>query len=46
MPDIEEVFALSQVKTWVLITKRIQKEKFTYSDWCTNPTLCIKIKCK
>jgi len=33
VPDIKEVFTLSQVKTWTWITNRIQKANFTYSDW-------------
>ena len=41
--DVEEVFDLTQIKTWAWITNRHNKAKFTCSDWCMNLVLCIKL---
>jgi len=41
--DVEEMFSLAQVKTWVWIIKKYPRASFSYSDWCLCPTTCLKL---
>ncbi|ESW25545.1 hypothetical protein PHAVU_003G045100 [Phaseolus vulgaris] len=40
--DSDDIFNVSQLKTWVWITNKFPKAHFSYFDWCLYLGLCIK----
>jgi len=41
--DVLEIFALAQVKSWVVIKAKYREVLFSYSDWCIDPIQCIRM---
>jgi len=41
--DVLEVFALVQLKAWAWVTSKSQDAIFSFSDWCVDPLVCMKM---
>jgi len=41
--DASEVFALVQVKVWSWISVKIRSALFSFSNWCLEPIVCMRI---
>ena len=39
--DHIEVFSLAQLKVWSWISSKIPSAKFSFSDWCLEPLVCM-----
>ena len=43
MADASEVFALVQAKVWSWISVKIRYASFSYSNWCLEPLVCMRM---
>jgi len=41
--DASEVFALVQVNVWSWISVKIRSTSFSYSNWCLEPLVCMRM---
>jgi len=41
--DVLEAFILVQLKAWSWVTSKSQCAHFSFSDWCINPLVCMKM---
>jgi len=41
--DVRQAFALVQLKAWSWITSKSQSAHFSFSDWCIDPLVCMKM---
>ena len=41
--DHIEVFTMAQRKTWAWLTSKEKGADFSYSYWCLEPLVCLKI---
>jgi len=41
--DVSEVFAMVQVKVWSWISAKSRSASFSYSDWCLEPSTCMRM---
>ena len=41
--DVLEVFALVQLKAWAWVTSKSQDAIFSFSDWCVDHLVCMKM---
>jgi len=44
--DVEEIFTLAQVQSWVWMKHKERKVNFSYSEWILSPLTCIKMVTK
>ena len=42
IPNVEEIFQKTQLKSWFWLKYRAQAFCYSFSDWILNPILCIK----
>jgi len=41
--DVVEVFALVQLKAWAWVTSKLWDAIFSFSNWCVDPLVCMKM---
>ena len=41
--DVSEVFSLVQVKVWSWVSLNFRSASFSFSDWCLEPMLCMRL---
>jgi len=41
--DVEEIFTLAQVESWVWMKHKERKVTFSFSDWILSPITCINM---
>jgi len=41
--DVSEVFVMVQVKVWSLIYSKSRFMMFSYSNWCLDPVVCMRL---
>jgi len=40
---VSEVFAMVQVKVWSWISLKSRSASFSYSNWCLEPLMCMRM---
>ena len=40
---MSEVFSLVQVKVWAWVSTNFRLVSFSFSDWCLEPLVCMRL---